>query len=102
MRSMRQRAVQRAGVLLLTVLLLVPLALRGHRHEGDRASTSRPCATCVAALHSPAVSPVGSALASPLFQALALATTPAAAAARPERRPHSGRAPPTTLGVHTV
>ncbi len=102
MRSMRRRGVRRAGSFLLALLLLVPLTLRGHRHDADRAAASRPCATCVATLHSPAVNPAGPALASPVFQTLALAAAPAPPARRPERRQQSGRAPPAALGVHSA
>src|SRR5262249_12714746 len=84
MRGMRQRA----GALLLVVLLLVPVAASAHRHGG--LDTRRSCAMCVAAHHSPAiVAPATGAPAPPAW------TAPPSQ----PRSPRAGRAPPSPAPV---
>jgi hypothetical protein len=81
------------AIVVLVALLLVPLALRGHRHV-EHASTARPCASCVVANHSPAVSaPILAGLA-PVLQGFTAAPSPDPSPACHERPAAAGRAPP--------
>ena len=93
------RAVLRASALLLVAALLVPLALRGHRHADHAA---RPCAVCVATQHMPVVTARSAAPAPPLLAAVAL-HVPAVAPPFSFRAPlHAGRAPPLPLALHAA
>src|SRR6266481_492986 len=102
MTSLRHRVIQRIGVLCTAALLLLPLALSGHRHQTAQASASDTCALCVATHFSPATT------APPLPQlaaAVVTVTTAALTAAPPARRCHSrpsGRAPPQSLFLFAV
>lgn len=93
MRGMRQRA----GALLLVVLLLVPVAASAHRHGG--LDTRRSCAMCVAAHHSPAI--VAPAIGAPASAPAAVASAPPPwiAPASQHRSPRAGRAPPSPAPV---
>jgi hypothetical protein len=87
---------RRAAVLLLVGLLLVPLAVSGHRFAQHDVH-DRGCAACVVAHQASLVAP------STMSTAPVVARGPAAHApclavvARAERSPQAGRAPPSLL-----
>ncbi|HVQ27264.1 MAG TPA: hypothetical protein VMV01_18890, partial [Planctomycetota bacterium] len=60
------------GSIVLAALLLVPLALGSHHHEGP---ASRACAACVVAQHSPAVQAPPLGLDTPALRASSLPRT---------------------------
>src|SRR5262245_47286828 len=93
MAGLRQRLLRRLGALCTIGLLLLPVVLSGHGHDGD-ASRSDTCARCVATHFSPATT------APPHPQPVPPLATVARAAldlgeihSRVQPRP-SGRAPP--------
>ena len=99
---LRQRVIQQFGVLLTVALLLVPLALSGHRHNAGQSSPADACALCVAVHYSPATTtPPLPQLAPP--RATVATTVPSSAPLIRlcQVRP-SGRAPPQSVFFHAV
>lgn len=92
MRTLRRIGARTAGIALLVVLLLVPLALRAHGHAGH--TDARPCAVCVVAHHAPAIVAPAVAPAAVLHTRIALVASDLAPETRAARSAHSGRAPP--------
>ncbi len=92
MRTLRRLGTRTAGIALLVVLLLVPLALRAHGHPGH--TDARPCAVCVVAHHVPAIVMPVVAMAAVLHARITLVESGLAPETRAARSAHSGRAPP--------
>lgn len=92
MRGLRRRGTRTAGIGLLVVLLLVPLALSAHGYTAHH--DARPCAVCVVAHHSPAITTPVVAVASAFVAAVAPVLVGLAPETRAARSVHSGRAPP--------
>lgn len=92
MRTLRRLGTCGAGIALLVVLLLVPLALRAHGHAGH--TDARPCAVCVVAHHAPAIVTPAVAPAAVLHAHVALVVSDRAPETRAAYSPHAGRAPP--------
>jgi hypothetical protein len=95
MRGPRQQIRRPLSALLLVALLLVPLALGGHRHANEVAGANG-CATCVVAHHLPAVSGPLVAHVAPLLVALRLLGTDTAALPSDAQPVALGRAPPSS------
>jgi hypothetical protein len=93
MQHLRHRVWQRFSSLLLVALLLIPLALSGHRHVNDVAQAGS-CATCLVVHHLPAASPPAVAHVAPVLVALRLPGSLPAALAGDARPVAHGRAPP--------
>jgi hypothetical protein len=92
MRHRKRRALSWVGSIVLAALLLVPLALRGHHHDGGPAN--RACATCVAVQHTPAVHVPPLGLDAPAFRASSFPRATPRVVARLGGSPAHGRAPP--------
>ncbi|HVN75201.1 MAG TPA: hypothetical protein VMT19_02710 [Thermoanaerobaculaceae bacterium] len=92
MRALRRLGTRTAGITLLVVLLLVPLALGAHGHPGH--TDARPCAVCVVAHHVPAIVTPTVAMAAVLHSRIAPVVFGLAPEMRAARAAHSGRAPP--------
>ena len=96
MAHFRQRAVQSAGALLVLALLLVPLALGGHRHSVNQVGAADACSICVATHHSPAAGTAPLPDAAPdllgSLVVIPLVTVPES----PPPLSHSGRGPPSS------
>jgi hypothetical protein len=91
--SRRQRRASRfLGSIVLAALLLVPLTIGGHHHDGGPAS--RACATCVVAQHSPALQAPPLGLDAPAFRASSFPRTTPRLIVRLSESPARGRAPP--------
>jgi hypothetical protein len=93
MRGHPQRAAGWSQALLLVALVLLPTVARAHWHR-DHTDARRPCATCVVAHHSPALSAPRLADVRPLFERRLLAPRSPLAPARHDRPMEAGRAPP--------
>src|SRR5262245_53390736 len=91
MRHVRQRAAGLPGVALLVALLLVPVALTGHRHASHAA---QPCATCLSVLHTPAASAPALAHVDPVFIGMRVCDGAPAVQSTDEAPVAVGRAPP--------
>jgi hypothetical protein len=101
MHTLRHRTRARAGVALLIALLLVPLALGGHRHDAGSLA-GRTCGACVLAHHSPVVAtPVPVALVPTVLRA-PFTARPIVSCARGDRPVPIGRAPPPPPSLHTA
>ena len=96
----RHRSVRITGAVLFAALLLVPLFERGHSHANR--DLARPCAVCVAAHHSPAVTTATASVAAPISSAVIAIADPVDAPARRDHTPQSGRAPPLLASRFTV
>jgi hypothetical protein len=92
MRALRRFGTRTAGIALLVVLLLVPLALRAHGHREH--TDARPCAVCVVAHHSQVVVTPTTAVASVFQTRITLVVSGSTPETRTARSTHSGRAPP--------
>lgn len=92
MRRRKRRALSFVGSIVLTAVLLLPVALSGHHH--DAGAASRACATCIAVQHSPAVCAPPVALHAPAFRATSVARSTPRLIARLAGSPAHGRAPP--------
>jgi hypothetical protein len=84
----------RASVLLLASLLLVPIALSGHNHVGQR---THPCSVCAVTQHAPIVSTPALPAFTAQFASLVSAPRSAPAPARTDQSPPTGRAPPPSF-----
>jgi len=83
---------ERATVLTLALLLLIPIGLSGHHH--GRSETTHPCAACAVVQHAPmARTPVLVMLTVEFVRIVAVEEN-AIASPRSDRTPPSGRAPP--------
>lgn len=91
----------RVGIALLIALLLVPLALGGHRHEADDAS-ARTCNACVVAHHSPVVTAPIPVAPTPVVLRTPFTARPLVSCARGERPAPTGRGPPSSRPLHVV
>jgi hypothetical protein len=91
MQSLWRRTVRLAALVSLASLLLLPLATSRHQHTHPG---SRACATCVAAHHSPGVAPTVPLARTVLVASIRSSVAPVLVQARPDRSPHTGRAPP--------
>jgi hypothetical protein len=102
MASLRRGVIQRIGIACTAVLILLPLALSGHRHQAAQPSASHACTLCVATHYSPATTtaPLPQ-LPSPIVAVATMAqdVTPVARFCPPSP---SGRAPPLSLPFHAV
>jgi hypothetical protein len=87
----KRRVLKLVGSIVVAALLLVPLALGGHHHDGP---ASRACATCVVAQHSPAVQAAPLGLDAPAFRASSFPRTAPRLVVRLTESPAHGRAPP--------
>ena len=92
MKALRQRGVRLLSAVFFTAMLLVPLLESGHNHV-DR-DLAKPCATCVATHHSPALQAPVVSLEAPLALAAVAISTTFASPIRGHHSPQSGRAPP--------
>jgi hypothetical protein len=92
MRGLRRLGTRTAGIGLLVVLLLVPLALSTHGHAAHH--DARPCAVCVVAHHSPAIATATVAVTSAFVAAVTPVVVGLALETRAAHSVHSGRAPP--------
>lgn len=100
MRRVRQRWVRPVSALLLVAALLLPAALRAHRHAEHVAA--RPCAVCIVAKHSPIAGAEPVRVLAPLLVGRhTVQPTPAEPASR-ERPPRVGRAPPSSAAVQSA
>src|SRR6185369_16300239 len=87
---------RRAAILGLVVLLLVPIALSGHHHDGAAHGT-RSCAACALVQHAPiAPAPAVAVLAAAVVRPLEV-TAPVEAPARAHHGSRWGRAPPPSV-----
>ena len=93
MHRRKRRALSWVGSVVLAALLLVPLALGGHHHDGGTAS--RACATCVVVQHSPAVQAPPLGVVAPAFRTLSFRRSAPRVVARLSASPAHGRAPPS-------
>jgi len=84
----------------MIALLLVPLAASGHAHRDG--SSSRSCATCIAAHHSPAAVSVALPLASATCDTFASPLPVSGVPPQPHRSPRAGRAPPLPTPLAAV
>jgi hypothetical protein len=100
MKALRHRGIRLASALLFAALLLVPLVESGHSHANK--DLARPCATCVAAHHSPAAAPPIVALAVQVTRAATAVVAPDVAPLRQDHTPQSGRAPPFSSFIASV
>jgi hypothetical protein len=89
----KRRALSWVGSVVLAALLLVPLTLAGHHHDGDAAS--RACATCVVMQHSPAVQAPPLRFDAPAFRTFSFRASAPRVVARLSASPAHGRAPPS-------
>jgi hypothetical protein len=93
MRHLRHRYFRRLSSLLFVALLLVPIALSGHRHKNDATQAGR-CAACIVVHHFPAASARVAAHVAPVVVALRLPGSVPAVLASDARPLALGRAPP--------
>ena len=91
-RLLRCAGTRSGRALLLVALLLVPLLASGH--HADHTSPGRPCAVCLVAKHSPAVSTSLTAVSGPVLLSLRAAHAPIAQPLHRERPAETGRGPP--------
>jgi hypothetical protein len=98
MTALRHRAARIAGALVFAALLLVPLVESGHSHANR--DLARPCAACVIAHHSPAVTAPIVAVAPIAAYAPVAVFASLVAPLRRDHSPQSGRAPPRS--AHSV
>ncbi len=99
MRGTRQRGAGLPGIALLIALLLVPVALSGHRHATHGAQ-SVPCATCLSVLHTPAANAAPVAHVDPVFVGMRVCDGAPAAQHTGEAPLALGRAPPVAPVTH--
>lgn len=92
----RHRVVGLPGLLFLVALVLVPVALAGHRHAAH-AAQSLPCATCLTVLHTPATSAPPPAHVDPVFAGFRVPDGALAVQSADEAPIAVGRAPPRSL-----
>jgi hypothetical protein len=97
MRGLRQRALRRAGTLLMVALLAVPIVARAHTHRDLGAARS--CPTCVAVHHSPVIVVPAIGAAAPALASVAPPPPSHAVPAHSHRSPRAGRAPPSPAPV---
>jgi len=97
MTALRHRAARIAGALLFAALLLVPLVESGHSHASR--DLARPCATCVVAHHSPAVTAPVIAVAATAASVPVAICAAIVAPSRRDHSPQSGRAPPHSTRI---
>ena len=95
MRRMRQRVVGVPGLLLLVTLVMVPVALAGHRHAAH-AAQSVPCATCLSVLHTPAAGAPPVAHVDPVFVGIRVLEGAPAVQRTDEAPVAVGRGPPSS------
>jgi len=93
MHRRERRALSWVGSVVLAALLLVPLTLGGHHHDGG--ATNRTCATCVLVQHSPAVQAPSLGLDAPAFRTFSFRRSLPRVVARLSASPAHGRAPPS-------
>jgi hypothetical protein len=94
MGAIRDRFRHRASVLLLAALLLVPVALSGHNHVGQR---THPCSVCAVTHHAPIVNTPALPAFTAQFASLVSVARSTPAPARTDQSPPTGRAPPSFL-----
>src|SRR5262245_54710243 len=87
------RTSRRAQIGVLIVLLLVPLALAAHTHQGSVASDS--CATCAAVHHTPTLATSQPDTAESPLRPVAFVIHRCSVRAVADRAAPSGRGPPT-------
>ena len=92
----RQRLLHQVGALSVAVILLIPLALSGHRHGADQRSSSDSCAVCAVTAHSPAVDSTAVPVLVPTLQRLVTVDCVLAAPAATYQPFKAGRAPPSS------
>src|SRR5437762_3346532 len=87
MESLQHRFRARASVVLLAALLLVPVALSGHKHVGQR---THPCSICAVTQHAPIASTPALPQSASLLASLSSTPPAALASARTDQPPRAG------------
>lgn len=83
----------------LAALVLLPLALAGHRHDADAGDSAPKCAVCVAVRNTPAVRMTGVPQIAPPSETFAVFAHVSAAASPGDPPRPVGRAPPAGVAL---